>query len=587
MLKQAIIPGDIGYSEGTCGIVQTVKRIELRSQRCEAARLIADHFSLKMPVARALAARGFEADVRLEQFLVPSLRDGLPAPQLLRNLDKACELIAHIIAVDGKIAICSDFDVDGLSGAAQVISFFQAVGVSCECYVPDRFKDGYGLNCRIVDEAVASGCTLLITIDFGTKNRAELEYARTRGVASIVVDHHHVGNDSPPADVFINPQHPECGFAGGILSAAGLAWYLIVGLRKALPQAQHVDPKEYLDLACLGTICDMVPLQSVNRVIAKRGLELLGQTRRPGLLAMKQLLSLNDTVKGYDVSFRIGPQINAAGRLASGSIVIDLLTAKSVAVAMPLAKKLVRFNKERQDVEISVKTQAEKAIFKLDALPAGLVVWGEEFHTGVIGIVAQRLTEQFHRPAAVLGQDVEGVYKGSVRGIKGFSVVEALEQLSLFLIKFGGHTGAGGFSLVAKNLEAFREAFKLECARQIAPEDFIPVVFADAEVCLSDLSHDILNQINLFAPCGVGNAAPVFLCRNVEVIEVKILKNAHLKVLFSNAKGAISGLMWRTKEHPALYEGAKVDVAFKLDSNNFRGFTELQATIQAVQPAMR
>jgi single-stranded-DNA-specific exonuclease len=568
---------------GHLGFELPLKRIELRAQNKEEAESIATHFSLKQVVASALAARGFKADDSLRHFLSPSLKDGLPSPQKLLNLDKACALIKECVESNGKIAICSDFDVDGLSGAAQVVAFFRAINVECESYVPDRFKDGYGLHNSMIDTACEVGCSLLITIDFGTKNKAEIAYARGKGLKTIVIDHHHVGDEDPGADVFINPQQSSCGFAEGTLSAAGLAWYLIVGLRASLPTAAHTDPKDYLDLACLGTICDMVPLRGANRVIARRGLELLSKTERPGLQAMKQASSLNGATKGYDVSFRLGPQINAAGRLAHGEVVINLLTATSMKKALPLAKKLARFNTARQDIEKRVKSLAEERVLKNTELPAGIVVWDKEFHTGVIGIVAQRLTEKFYRPAAVLGMDAEGIFKGSVRGIKGFSVVDALESLSSLLLKYGGHTGAGGFSIKEADLEEFHRGFAQESLRQLLPEQFCPYVVADTEIDFGELSYDLSEQIKQFAPFGIGNPAPIFLARGVKVADVKELKGGHLKVAFIGERGAIAGLFWRQTSHPALFSGAVVDVAFKLDTNTFRGFTELQASIQAVE----
>jgi len=399
-----------------------------------------------------LAARGFTVDERLSQFLSPSLQDGLLPPQSLKNLDEACIRIAQAIERDEIIAITNDFDVDGLSGGAQLCAFLSSVGAKIISFVPDRFSDGYGLNKRIIDDAVASNASLIITVDFGTKNKAELVYARSKGLCSIVIDHHHVGMESCDADIFINPQQKDCGFAEGTLSAAGLCWYLIIGLRKRLTRALEIKARDFLDLACLGTVCDMVPLVGVNRVIAKRGLELLTHTKRPGLVALKEVLGINREVRCHDIGFGIGPRINAAGRLISGSVVIELLTTNSATVARRIAKQLHDLNDERQKVEKGVKESADKFIKSGNILPWGMVVWGADFHTGVIGIVAQRLTEEYYRPAAVLGADGEGVFKGSVRSISGISVVSLLEKLEHLLIKYGGHEGAGGFSIEAKNL---------------------------------------------------------------------------------------------------------------------------------------
>jgi single-stranded-DNA-specific exonuclease len=409
-------------------------------------------------VARILAARGFSPDEELSNYLNPTLRNGLPDPSKLMNLKKAAEAIVACHKAGKSIAICCDFDVDGLSGGSVVHDFFNATGIVSKVFVPDRFVDGYGLNERVVQEIAASGFGVLLTIDFGTTNVKELQVAKELGLKTVVVDHHHISDAPPPADVFINPHQKGCGFAKGIASAAGLAWYLVVALSQELKDL-GVDAKNYLELACLGTICDMVPLVGVNRVIAKRGLEALSTSKRPGLRALRNVIGIKGNVGCSDVSFGIGPRLNAAGRIVHGELVVELLTTRDSIRADKLARDLNDLNAERQQIEATVKDAAIAQIEERGGPTWGLVSWHEEFHTGVIGIVAQRLVEHYYRPSAVMGMDSEGIWKGSVRGIKGFSVVDTLASLKQHLIKFGGHEGAGGFSVKEENLEAFRAAF--------------------------------------------------------------------------------------------------------------------------------
>lgn len=559
------------------------RSISLRQQALEEAIRIASHFRLSEVASRILAARGFSADSILKQFITPSLKEGLPLPEALRGIKEACAIIAEAQKNGEKIAICCDFDCDGLTSGAQLSDFFNRVGISYKLFVPDRFVDGYGLNQRIVEEAKNSDCSVIVTLDFGTKSYEEIKRARELGLKTVIIDHHNTDEGHADADVFVNPHHSECGFADRILSASGLTWYFIVALRNHFPNCRHIDPKEFLDLAAIGTICDMVPLRGANRVLAKRGLELLSQTRRPGLIALKSVAGIKADVKCSDVSFGIGPRINAAGRIVHGDLVIELLTTANERRARDLAQKLNRLNAERQEEETKVKDRAVRQIVGKGEIPWGLVAADVNFHTGVIGIVAQRLVEMFYRPAAVLGSDIEGKFKGSVRGIPGFNVVEALASVKDTLLQFGGHTGAGGFSVAHDNYENFKAAFEKECERRLESLQLKPSVEADTEVGLGEIDVNLINELKFFSPCGIGNANPVLLTENLKVVDVKEIREAHLKVTFTDGRRYLNGIMWRQKSHPDIKKGGSVRVAYRPEVNSYGGVTELQANIQAVE----
>ncbi len=562
------------------------KGIRLRKQNVNLAREISEEFNLGEVAARVLAARGYKPDPELMNFINPTLKQGLPDPETLKNVGPACELIASILISKRPIAICCDFDVDGLSGGAQLAHFLRAVGGEVHVYVPDRFTDGYGLNERIIRKAAQDGCALLIAVDFGTRNEKEVGLARSLGMRTLIIDHHHVGDADPKADVFINPQQAGCGFANKILCAAGLVWFLIIALKKRIAAAREIDVKSYLDFACLGTICDMVPLVGANRVIAKRGLEALAHTRRPGLKALKDVVGVRSALTCTHVSFGIGPRLNAAGRMVHGEVVADLLTTADSDKAAKLAKQLNKLNEERQGIEALVKEQAiEIARQKYQECAHSIVVWQRDFHTGVIGIVAQRLVENFYRPSVVLGLDTDGVFKGSVRGIRGFSVVEALEATNKFLIKSGGHEGAGGLAIEEARLEDFAAAFEVECAKRLKGLELHPFAEADTQVTLSELDTDLVSELQNFAPFGMGNPGPQLLLNGLKVVDLKVLKQAHLKATLSDGKRYIAGMLWRTVHHPALVIGNKVNVVCKADSNTFNGLTEVQANIQAAEIA--
>lgn len=562
--------------------VRVNKKIRLKSHDQRLAELIASDLGASSVLGRILAARGFSPGEDLRNYVTPTLRQGLPDPAKLKNIDRAAHVIVEAHKAGKSIAICCDFDVDGLSGGSVVFDFFNCVGIRSQVFVPNRFVDGYGLNEKTVREIAEAGFGLLLTIDFGTTNVHELTVAKALGLTTVVVDHHHISAEPPPADVFVNPHQKGCGFANGIACAAGLAWYLIVALKRELG-GSAADPKNSLDLACLGTICDMVPLVGMNRVIAKRGLEALSDSNRPGLRALRNVIGIKGNVGCSDVSFGIGPRLNAAGRIVHGELVVELLTTQDSSKAEKLARQLNDLNAERQAIEAAVKEQAIAQIQENGGPTWGLVAWHEEFHTGVIGIVAQRLVEHFYRPSAVMGMDTPGVWKGSVRGIKGFSVVEALGAVKEHLIKFGGHEGAGGFSVAEDKLDSFKQAFVAECQKRLSAIEIVPFVDADTVATLDEFTVPLVKELSSLAPFGVGNPAPVVLFKKLLVKEVRVLKDAHLKVLLSDGKRFVSGVMWRQTEHPALRVNKYVDIACKPDINSYGGNVELQAVIQAVE----
>lgn len=560
-----------------------LKRIRLKEQHLENAVTIQNEHGLSPITSKVLSARGLIAGPILSDFIAPSLQKGLPGPEGLKGLTEACRAIVSSVSHKEHIAISCDFDVDGLSSGSQLFDLFTKMKANVHLFVPDRFKEGYGLNKTIIDDAAKLGCKLLITVDFGTSNQSELEYAASLGMRSIVIDHHHVADNHRAVDIFINPNQKDCGFAGRILCAAGLTWYLIAALRSHFRDSFSYDPREYLDLAALGTICDMVPLTGVNRLIAKKGLEVLGKTNRPGLLALMNVAGLKGLPKTHDVSFGIGPRINAAGRMVHGGMVIELLTTTSTERAYEIAHKLNELNSARQREDKRVLLHATRSVETSVHLPAGFVVYDPSYHTGVVGIVAQRLVEKFHRPSAVIGIDEEGILKGSVRSIPGISVIAVLSACSDYLLKFGGHEGAGGFALRESSLPEFREKFTSTCHTLLNPENATPAIETDTDATLDELSLDLVQELAKIEPCGIGNKAPTLLVKRAIIKSVVCLKEAHLKFELSNGKTSISAIMWKYAEHPYVYVNNMVNVALRLETNSFRGTTSLQGQVLALE----
>ena len=563
------------------------KKIRLKDQRKEEAEKISSSYGISPVVSRILAARGFSIGADLENFLNPTLQSSLPAPEKLKNNISAAQLIARHAAQGNSVAICSDFDVDGLSSSALLANFLQEAGIKHETFVPDRFSEGYGLNERIVRAASESGHKLLVALDYGTSNIKEFEIARELGLQTIVIDHHHLSSSgAPPCDIFVNPHQPGCGFASAAMCTAGLAFYLLIALRKQIPAAADIDLRNYLDLCCLGTICDMVPLLGVNRLFALKGLEILSTSKRVGLKALKDVSGISNEVSGYHVGFGLGPRINAAGRMLSGSAVIELLTTEDSIKAKKIATQLNKLNTERQDVEARMKEQAINKILKHPELPYGLAVWDSSYHTGVIGIVAQRLVEYFYRPAIVMGSD-QGRFKGSVRGVSGFSVVATLQKMERFFTKFGGHTAAGGFSLKNDNVEEFAQAWNSECHEFFKnnPEALYPHISADTEVNFAELDTVLCEELQKLSPFGMGNPGPQLLVKNLKVKDVQLIKAKHLKATLTEGQRYLPALMWQTARHPQLFSGSNIDIICKPEINAFQSQKNIQLILQAVAAA--
>lgn len=566
-------------------VIPALKTVRLKPQNLTSAQEIETKLKLSSVSSRILAARGFTPGEDLEKFINPSLKDGIPHPKDLKGLTEAVTLIKETIKNNEAIAITCDFDVDGLTGGAQVFDFLKRIHSKVFIFVPDRFSEGYGLNDRIINDAKTHEAKLLITIDFGTTNTKEFILAREHGIKSIVIDHHHV-SENPPADVFINPKQNGCGFADASLCASGLCWFLLVGLRQEIKEASNIDVREFLDLAAMGTICDMVELKGPNRTLAKRGLERISDTKRIGLKNLKALAGVRNPVGCYDVSFGLGPRINAAGRIVHGEMVIELLTTTDQSQAAKIAQKLNSLNAERQEIELSMKEIAVKNIEAKKELPFGMVVASKTFHTGVIGIVAQRLVEVFYRPSCVLGEDAKGIYKGSVRGIKGFSVIGALQETKDLLLKFGGHDGAGGFSIEEKNLTNFESLWNQVCEKSLKKLEVKPYAEADTEAELSEIKKETIEELESLAPFGVGNPSPQVLLKKLRVVDAQSLKGAHLKLQVSDGRVTMPALMWKTPSHPHAFPGAFIDVVAKPDLNLFNGLATLQLTLQAIEKSV-
>ena len=536
-------------------------------------------------LARMIALRDLSQIDTARCYLSSSLRADLPSPFLMADMGVAVDRIVGAIQRAESISIWGDYDVDGTTGASVLVSFLREIGVRPIFYIPHRIEEGYGLNVAGLHRLKERGVRLVITVDSGISNFNEVAAAREIGVDIVIVDHHQPPERLPPAVAVVNPHRNDCSFPDKGLCAAGLAFYLLIALRARLREAGWFgtsgdpDLRRHLDIVALGTIADMVPLKGVNRTLVKRGLTALGASKRPGVMALKQIAGFGPgDVTAGQVGFQLGPRINAAGRMDAAIKVVELLTTESPAVALRIAEELEEHNRERRTMEAVVLQLAlEQADKVVQVRRYSLVLAGEGWHPGVLGIVASRIVERFHRPTVVLGLD-SGQAKGSARSIRGFHMVEAFRRCGHLLEKFGGHEYAGGLTIKEENLPSFVEAFD-EVARAILSADaLVPFLEIDAQLTFSEIGASLMSEIEVLKPFGVGNPEPLFLSQGIEVCERKDL-SVGARFRFKQAGQFVTGVAFDIKQDFPARPGAIVDLVYRLSENEWNGISTVELKV--------
>jgi len=469
---------------------------------------------LKVPplLARILILRGYPDGQSAKRYLSSSLREDLPSPFDMIDMEPAVVRLVRAIEDKEQIGIWGDYDVDGTTGASLLVCFLRAVGAQPIYYVPHRIEEGYGLNTAGLRRLKERGVGLIVTVDCGISNAIEIEAAREFGLEIIVIDHHQPPPELPRALAVVNPHRKDCPFPDKGLCAAGLAFYVVIALRAKLREGGWfpngaLDIRPYLDIVTLGTIADMVPLRGVNRTLLRRGLQELSSSSRPGVVALKKVAGIPDgDVSAGQVGFRLGPRINAAGRVDYGIKVVELLTTESSEIAARIAQELEAHNSERRAVEAAV---LEQALTRAAAVMDGgnchsLVLAGDGWHAGVLGIVASRIVEKYCRPTVVIGFEGDQG-KGSARSIRGFHLVQGFQHCAEHLEKFGGHEYAGGLSIKAAKLVRFADEFEKFARQALMPEDLLPLLEIDAELQFAEIDLGLLRGLNVLKPFGIGN----------------------------------------------------------------------------------
>ena len=518
---------------------------------------LARELNLALPAARVLWARGYRDVAEAKRFFAPSL-DDLNDPYLLKSMPEAVARVQRAIEQKEPILLYGDYDVDGTSSVVILKKGLELLGGQVTFHVPHRLRDGYGMRADVVEDAAQKGVKLIISVDTGIRAAEVVRTASTLGIDTIVTDHPPCRSaELPPAVAVLNPNRPDCTYPEKNLCGAGVALKLIQALLANHPKrAAFIE--SFLKLVAIATVADVVPLTGENRVIVKRGLEGLRDVKNVGLRALLDVSELTEGVSpsAREIAFRVAPRINAAGRMASASDVIELFSTNDAARAREIAGQLHELNKDRQQTEADIT----QTIFKLcieqivTDTDAALVFAGEGWHRGVVGIVASRVVERYHRPVFVLGIE-NGVAQGSGRSIPAFHLLDALEAMPDLFSKFGGHRQAAGLTLVSSRIEEFRERFRSHAATKLTPDDFIKTIEIDAEIDFGEIDDASVAQILSLAPFGFGNPAPIFVTRNLEIASCDIKKEKHVFVKLKSQARMLQAKAWNWAERAERISG--------------------------------
>jgi single-stranded-DNA-specific exonuclease len=546
---------------------------------------------LEPVIAQLLVQRGLADPDLASRFLRPTL-DHLHDPMALAGLETAVLRLERAFAGGERIVVHGDYDVDGISSTVILRRAMEMLGGNVGHFIPDRLKDGYGLQPSTIDRLHAEGASVVVSVDCGIRGHEAAVRARELGVDLIITDHHEPGAELPIAVAVVNPKRHDCAYPDKHLAGVGVALKLVQALCGRAGKAAWLPA--FVKIAALGTLADVVPLVGENRVIAKVGLDLLSKgPHKVGLRALLEVSGLSGKrISGYDVGFVLAPRINAAGRMATPDIATRLLLASDEALAAEargLAEQLNAENIRRQQEEAAIVAEARRIVESDPEVGARtvLVVAGENWHRGVIGIVASKLVDAFHRPAVVLSLEGD-VAQGSCRSIPSFDMLAALESCAAMLDRFGGHKFAAGLALSSRRVREFRGAVNDFADARLGPDDLRPRQRIDATLGFRELTGSVAAQIVALAPFGAGNPKPVFAATGIEIVDgPRRLKERHLKMAVRQDGRVLRAIAWRGVERYGFLEGqrAPIDLAYSLEQNEFNGETYLELVVADVRPA--
>jgi single-stranded-DNA-specific exonuclease len=531
--------------------------------------------------AALLIDRGLSTPEAASRFLNPSL-DDLHEPTLLHGIEKAVSRIQKAVVNKEKILIWGDYDVDGTTGTVLLRQALKILGAETEFHIPNRFTEGYGLNIEYLKAAQERGCSLVITVDCGIRSFEPLEWAAGNGLDVIVTDHHlsDETRGNPPAVAVVNPNQPACRYPDKNLAGVGVAFKVAQVLLREAGREEAIS--SFMKIAAIGTVADIMQLTGENRAIVALGLRDLPNTRNLGLKALMEAADCTSEMTSYHIGFRIAPRINAAGRMDAGGRVVELFESQSFTEARKIASTLDSLNRARQTKQQEI-TDAALLSAAQGERPHFIVVAGEGWHKGVIGLAASRIAERLYRPTIVLTTE-NGVAHGSARSIEGFHVLSALENCEDLFDQFGGHAAAAGMKLRTENVELLKERLNAYAKERLTAEDLVPKVYVDARVASSSLTTEVVNELSRLEPFGAGNPKPIFHTGALQLrFEPTVMKEKHLKLYLAGPEGERLEAVWwdgvEKAKGQTLKAGSNIEVVYTPEINRWQGRERLQLVV--------
>ncbi|HPY66918.1 MAG TPA: single-stranded-DNA-specific exonuclease RecJ [Bacteroidales bacterium] len=555
----------------------------------ELVQRLAGELGVSESLANLMVQRKITSPAEANSFFNPSLED-LHDPFLMKDMNRAVDRLSGAIEKGENIMVYGDYDVDGTTAVALVYSFLKKHGANVEYYIPDRYKEGYGVSFQGIDFASNNNCKVLISLDCGIKAVGKIQYAKSKGLDVIICDHHYPGDEIPKALAVLDPKQPGCNYPYKELSGCGVGFKLIHAYSK-IHNIPFSEIANYLDLVAVSIASDIVPITGENRVLAYTGLKQLNDAPRTGLKEIIREADICHTLTIEDVVFKIGPRINAAGRMETGSKAVELLVSDDPRLAASISKEINCFNIERRSIDRSITTEAMRMISDDPRLRNSktTVLFNPQWKKGVIGIVASRLIETYYRPTVILTES-NGFATGSARSVQGYDLYQAIEACSDLLESFGGHMYAAGLTLKKENIEPFTERFEQYVNSTITEDQLSPSIFIDAELSFTEINEEFYQVLSQFQPYGPENMSPIFVSYNVfETGSGRMVGSSgeHLKLdLFQDSGSfrSIPAIAFGQANHfEYIKQGKPFDVCYSVEMNEFRGNRNLQLNIRDIK----
>ena len=560
---------------------------ELTPEEQAAAQRLTTELEISPVAGRILAARGLRTAAEARAYIRPSL-DSLHDPFLMKDMTQAVDRLCKAIDTHERIMVYGDYDVDGTTAVALMYSFLKTQTDNLIYYIPDRYTEGYGISIKGIDTAKEKGCTLVIALDCGIKAVDKMEYANSLGIDFIICDHHTPGDTIPKTVAVLNMKRADCRYPFKELSGFGVGFKLA----QAYAQRRGIDPQEVyrlLPLLAMSIASDIVPVTGENRILAFYGLRALNAFPSVGMQAIMQVAGIEGkTITISDLVYKFGPRINAAGRIKSGAEAVRLLITDDAEAALRFAQDIDSYNQDRRDFDSKTTDEALEQLAKdpMNSRKFTTVVFSPDWHKGVVGIAASRLTETYYRPTIVLTAGEDDIISGSARSVSDFDIYTAIDSCRDLLTNFGGHKFAAGLSMHLKDLPEFQRRFEAYVAAHITPEQQCPTLDIEAEVELSDMNWKMFKILQCLEPFGPGNERPLFLCRHLinNRNSRAVSDGRHLHLDLTDCVVAMDGIAFGQGDKAThLQNGKAIDICFYLEQNTYRGRTTLQMNAQDIK----